>query len=142
MAAVLGASEGEGVPGIIHADLTAACEAYQRESLERATVAMVPRGSAMFAVANRDVWSVASVQDVVKNNFVFCQWTLASEQGRRFTGYYAQHAGACAPALFLIDPLTGELLQQRIRRPLFSATRALWRRRSFTSFPSGEDRPT
>ena len=55
MAAVLGASEGEGVPGIIHADLTAACEAYQRESLERATVAMVPRGSAMFAVANRDV---------------------------------------------------------------------------------------
>ena len=54
MAAVLGASEGEG-EGVIHADLTAACEAYQRESLERATVAMVPRGSAMFAVANRDV---------------------------------------------------------------------------------------
>uniref|UniRef100_A0A1I8BWH0 UAS domain-containing protein n=1 Tax=Meloidogyne hapla TaxID=6305 RepID=A0A1I8BWH0_MELHA len=57
------------------------------------------------AVLNRDIWSSEAVKDIVRTNFLFWQVYHDSSDGMRVRCYYRFET---YPALFIIDPRTGE----------------------------------
>ncbi|KAG0337821.1 hypothetical protein BG004_007484 [Podila humilis] len=56
-------------------------------------------------VLNRDLWSDASVKEVVKENFIFLQFYSDSAEGKKYTAYYPLKT---FPHISIIDPRTGE----------------------------------
>ncbi|MFH4982510.1 hypothetical protein AB6A40_009219 [Gnathostoma spinigerum] len=56
---------------------------------------------------NRDVWSHASVRELITSNFLLWQVYSDSPDGNRISNYYNIHS---YPAVFIIDPRTGEHL--------------------------------
>lgn len=59
-------------------------------------------------VLNRDVWSNETLKALIRANFLFWQVYQDGADGRRVTGYYNL---ADFPAVFLVDPRTGEMVQ-------------------------------
>uniref|UniRef100_F1L464 UBX domain-containing protein 7 n=2 Tax=Ascaris TaxID=6251 RepID=F1L464_ASCSU len=58
---------------------------------------------------NRDVWSNAAVKELLRSNFLFWQIYHDSADGNRIGNYYRITS---YPAIFVVDPRTGELLTQ------------------------------
>jgi hypothetical protein len=58
---------------------------------------------------NRDVWSDATVKEIVKENFIFIQIYCDSLDGKKLINYYNI---ASYPFVAIIDPRTGEKLMQ------------------------------
>uniref|UniRef100_A0A914RWX8 UBX domain-containing protein n=1 Tax=Parascaris equorum TaxID=6256 RepID=A0A914RWX8_PAREQ len=58
---------------------------------------------------NRDVWSNAAVKELLRSNFLFWQIYHDSADGNRIGNYYRI---TTYPAIFVVDPRTGELLTQ------------------------------
>ncbi|KAF9428728.1 hypothetical protein BGZ94_001328 [Podila epigama] len=56
-------------------------------------------------VLNRDLWSDASVKEVIKENFIFLQFYSDSAEGKKYTAYYPLKT---YPHISIIDPRTGE----------------------------------
>ncbi|KAF8924808.1 hypothetical protein BGZ58_001406 [Dissophora ornata] len=56
-------------------------------------------------VLNRDLWSDASVKEVVKENFVFLQFYSDSAEGKKYAAYYPLKV---FPHIAIIDPRTAE----------------------------------
>ncbi|VDM27958.1 unnamed protein product [Toxocara canis] len=56
---------------------------------------------------NRDVWSNAAVKELLRSNFLFWQIYHDSADGTRISNYYRV---VSYPAIFVVDPRTGELL--------------------------------
>ncbi|KAI6173207.1 UBX domain-containing protein 7 [Aphelenchoides besseyi] len=60
-------------------------------------------------VLNRDVWSNNPLKDMIKQNLLFWQVYSDSPEGRRISSYYQQEK---YPAIFILDPRTGELISE------------------------------
>uniref|UniRef100_A0A1I7ZLR6 UBX domain-containing protein n=1 Tax=Steinernema glaseri TaxID=37863 RepID=A0A1I7ZLR6_9BILA len=60
-------------------------------------------------VLNRDVWSNSAIKEIVKGNFLFWQVFRESAEGSRIKTYYKI---TTFPAIFIIDPRTGELVER------------------------------
>ncbi|OMJ29912.1 UBX domain-containing protein 7 [Smittium culicis] len=58
-------------------------------------------------VLNRDLWKDRAVKDIVKKNFVFCQYISGTESAELFKRFYN---AVDMPHVSIIDPRTGEQL--------------------------------
>ncbi|KAG0008796.1 hypothetical protein BGZ80_003047 [Entomortierella chlamydospora] len=56
-------------------------------------------------VLNRDLWSDASVKEIVKENFIFLQFYSDSVEGKKYAAYYPLKT---FPHIAIIDPRTAE----------------------------------
>ncbi|XP_063715436.1 uncharacterized protein LOC134842863 [Symsagittifera roscoffensis] len=57
---------------------------------------------------NRDVWSSHEVKHIVSRHFLFLQYRMDSQDGRKFSQFYRVNH---FPYVAILDPRTGELLQ-------------------------------
>ncbi|EFX89353.1 hypothetical protein DAPPUDRAFT_190703 [Daphnia pulex] len=56
---------------------------------------------------NRDVWSQKSIKNLVRENFLFLQLYMDSEEGQRYMNFYKVNQW---PYVAVLDPRTGELM--------------------------------
>ncbi|KAF0446798.1 ubx domain protein [Gigaspora margarita] len=59
-------------------------------------------------VLNRDLWSNQTVQDVIRQHFLFLQFNADTADGRQYINFYPIES---YPHIAIIDPLTGERLK-------------------------------
>lgn len=59
-------------------------------------------------VLNRDVWSNATIKDIVKEHFIFWQVYHEQAEGQRYIQFYNVHE---YPHVSILDPRTGEKLR-------------------------------
>ncbi|CAG8746340.1 22483_t:CDS:10 [Dentiscutata erythropus] len=59
-------------------------------------------------VLNRDLWSNQTVQDVIRQHFLFLQFNADTPDGRQYINFYPIES---YPHIAIIDPLTGERLK-------------------------------
>lgn len=59
---------------------------------------------------NRDIWKDPGVRDVVKENFVFMQYSKDDPRGNQYINYYfpLKDSSAAYPHIAIVDPRTGE----------------------------------
>eukprot|EP01084_Bolivina_argentea_P277208 473202_1 len=55
-------------------------------------------------VLNRDIWKGKELEDVIKESFVFYQWTRTTDNARRVINLYHLRKFPC---IFVLDPTTG-----------------------------------
>lgn len=58
-------------------------------------------------IMNRDVWSQKSIKNLVRENFLFLQLYVDSEEGQRYMTFYKVNQW---PYVAVLDPRTGELM--------------------------------
>jgi hypothetical protein len=72
-------------------------------------------------VLNRDLWKNKEIQDVVKENFIFLQYSTDDPRGQNYIQYYfsnAQHDDDAYPHIAIVDPRTGERVKIWEGRPV------------------------
>ncbi|CAD6441452.1 96483b29-a4df-4088-807e-1af5623412d2 [Sclerotinia trifoliorum] len=59
---------------------------------------------------NRDIWKDSGVKDVVKENFIFMQYSKDDPRGNQYIQYYfpQKDSDAAYPHIAIVDPRTGE----------------------------------
>ena len=59
---------------------------------------------------NRDIWKDPGIREVVKENFVFMQYSKDDPRGMQYCQYYFPHrdVSAAYPHIAIVDPRTGE----------------------------------
>lgn len=65
-------------------------------------------------VLNRDIWKNPSVQETIKENFIFMQYNKDDPQGAQYVQYYfsaLRDAQSAYPHIGIVDPRTGEQLK-------------------------------
>ncbi|RAL63102.1 hypothetical protein DID88_004186 [Monilinia fructigena] len=67
---------------------------------------------------NRDIWKHAGIKDLVKENFIFMQYSKDDPRGNQYIQYYfpQKDSEAAYPHIAIVDPRTGEQLRDE-RKP-------------------------
>ncbi|KAJ5079648.1 ubx domain-containing protein [Anaeramoeba ignava] len=60
------------------------------------------------SVLNRDIWNNKTIQSIINNHFIFCQWKVDSPTSRIYLQFYETFS---FPSVSILDPITGERLE-------------------------------
>jgi hypothetical protein len=64
-------------------------------------------------VLNRDIWKNAEIKEVIREHFIFLQYSKGEVQAAEYIQYYFQNSNdeSAYPYIAIIDPRTGELIK-------------------------------
>ncbi|CAD6503866.1 BgTH12-05610 [Blumeria graminis f. sp. triticale] len=69
---------------------------------------------------NRDIWKNDGIKEIIKENFIFVQYSKDDPRGAQYIQYYFQNkdSGAAYPHIAIVDPRTGEQVKVWSGRPV------------------------